>query len=164
NASGVATMLEMARMASAAPPRMPVVFVAFAAEEPRGQGDAHHHYGSRRYVAELSAAQRTAVRGMVSLDRVGVGADVRVRTGGRGPSDVAEAIRAAGRRIGVPTSGGQDTASDHWSFEKAGIAAAKLGGHGYAGYHAPSDTPRFVRRAQLARTGRLVWTWLGTLD
>ena len=39
--------------------RLPVVFVAFGAEEPRGPGDADHHYGSRRYV-DRAAARRAS--------------------------------------------------------------------------------------------------------
>ena len=36
NASGVAVMLELARLAAHEPTRLPVAFVAFGAEEPRG--------------------------------------------------------------------------------------------------------------------------------
>ena len=32
---------------------MPVVFVAFGAEEPRGPADDEHHFGSRTYVRRL---------------------------------------------------------------------------------------------------------------
>jgi Zn-dependent M28 family amino/carboxypeptidase len=73
NASGVAVLLELAWMAAREEPRLPVVFVAFAAEEPRGDGDAMHHFGSRVYVNRMPARERRALRGMVSLDRVGVG-------------------------------------------------------------------------------------------
>ena len=178
NASGVAVVLEVARMAAAAGvapeqglravpgrraargPRLPVVFVAFGAEEPRGEGDAWHHFGSRAYVAGLSAAERRAVRGMVSLDRVGVGRSVRIRTGGRAAATVADGLAAAARRVDVPVTRGTNRASDHWSFEKAGIAAARLGGNAYAAYHSAADRPPVVSPAALDRTGRLLWEWL----
>ena len=38
---------------------------AFGSEEPRGTGDAHHHYGSRAYVASLTRAERRGLRGMI---------------------------------------------------------------------------------------------------
>lgn len=160
NASGVAIVLELARMAMLRPPRLPVVFAAFAAEEPRGDGDLRHHYGSRQYVAQLPATERRAIRGMVSLDRVGTGPNVRVRTGGRAALTVAEALVATGRRVGIATSRGTNRGSDHWSFEKAGIAAARVGGHGYAGYHNANDKPNLISRPQLVRTSALVWAYL----
>jgi len=162
NASGVAVLLELARMAAERPPRVPVVFVAFGAEEPRGSGDARHHYGSRAYVAGLSAAERDAIAGMVSLDRVGVGARVRVCTGGRGPRTVVRDLLAAAQRLRIPAVSCENRASDHWSFEKAGVAAARLGGTPYAEYHSPRDRAAVVQRAQLTRTGRVAWEWLSS--
>jgi hypothetical protein len=160
NASGIAVLLELARMSAARPPSVPVVFVAFGAEEPRGSGDARHHYGSRAYVAGLTGPERRAVAGMVSLDRVGVGSRVRVCTGGRGPRTVARDLLAAAQRLRVPTVSCANRASDHWSFEKAGVAAARIGGAPYAQYHSPRDRARVVRPAQLTRTGRVAWEWL----
>ena len=160
NASGVAIVLELARMAVLRLPPLPVVFVAFAAEEPRGEGDARHHYGSRHYLAQLPAEQRRAIRGMVSLDRVGTGPNVRVRTGGRAPLTVADALVATGRRVRIATERGRNRGSDHWSFEKAGIPAARVGGHGYAGYHNANYKPNLISRPQLTRTAALVWAYL----
>lgn len=157
NASGVAVMLELARLVAAQPPRVPVVFVAFGAEEPRGEGDAAHHYGSRRYVARMSPAERRALVAMVSLDRVGVGARVPVCTGGTGPVRTRAALRRAAARVDVPVQVcGDNRSSDHWSFEKAALPAARLGSTPYAAYHSAQDVPSVVRRAQLRRTGEVV--------
>ena len=79
--------------------RLPVVWVAFGAEEPRGPTDDDHHYGSRAYVAAMTPAERRALRGMVSLDRVGVGARRAGRVGGGLRPGAAV---AAGRPPGVP--------------------------------------------------------------
>ena len=73
NASGVGALLAAAQAVARRRTRLPVVLVAFGSEEPRGPGDDDHHYGSRAYVASLTAAQRSGLRGAVSLDRVGVG-------------------------------------------------------------------------------------------
>src|SRR5215207_2212634 len=51
NASGVSVMLELARIHTDG--NLPVRFIAFGAEEPRGPGDDLHHFGSRTYVKSL---------------------------------------------------------------------------------------------------------------
>jgi len=62
NASGVAVMLELARLAAAEPPSLPTVFVAFGGEEPRGEGDDMHHFGSQHYVKAMSPLARRSLR------------------------------------------------------------------------------------------------------
>ena len=99
---------------------------------------------------------------MVSLDRVGVGAVVPVSAGGLEPPTVrSQLIRAAGR-VDVPTLRDEDNqASDHWSFDKAGLPAARLGSTPYAGYHSADDVPAVVNPAQLKRVGTMLWEWIG---
>lgn len=160
NASGVAVLLELARLAATYEPRLPTVFVAFGAEEPRGPGEELHHFGSRHYVATMPARQRTGLRAMVSLDRVGVGRVVPVCTGPVSPLLVRRQLLTAAERIGLPAAACQDTASDHWSFEQAGHPVVRLGSTPYAAYHSAADLPEVVSPAQLGRTGRLAWAWL----
>ncbi len=159
NASGVGVMLAAAQAAASHRTRLPVVFVAFGAEEPRGPTDADHHYGSRTYVEELSDRQRRAVRGMVSLDRVGVGDVVPVGSAA-GTDPVQRSLLSAARSLGVPAVADPDQrSSDHWSFVRAGLPAARLGSTPYAGYHSPADVPAVVQPAQLERVGRIVLEW-----
>ncbi|NYE37900.1 hypothetical protein F4692_003045 [Nocardioides cavernae] len=163
NASGVGVLLAAAEAVAGRRTRLPVVLVAFGAEEPRGSGDDLHHFGSRHYVADLTRAERRAVRGMVSLDRVGVGSVVPVGSAlEAGTSDpVRGALVAAARRAGVPiVPESEERSSDHWSFVRAGIPAARLGSTPYAGYHSAGDVPAVVAPAQLERTGRLLLAWL----
>ena len=86
NASGVAVLLAIAETAAGRSTRVPVRLVVFGSEEPRGETDDDHHYGSRAYVASLTPVERRSLAGMVSLDRVGVGeavpacASVRLHT------------------------------------------------------------------------------------
>jgi aminopeptidase S len=157
NASGMAVLLEMARLAAGTPPAVPIVFVAFGAEEPRGAGDDRHHFGSRAYVADLDRAGRRAVLGMISLDRVGVGSRVPVCTGGLGPETVADRLARVARWIHISVrrcSGNR--ASDHWSFERAGLAAARIGSTPYPEYHSAADRISVVDRRQLSRVARLL--------
>ena len=162
NASGVAVLLEVARTLESSRARLPVVLVAFGAEEPRGPTDADHHYGSRAYVASLAPRERRAVRGMVSLDRVGVGSVVPVCSAGEdaaGTAVRAGVLRAA-RSAGVPTQPCVNRSSDHWSFARTGLPGVRLGSTPYAGYHSPGDVPAVVDPAQLRRTGQVVLAWL----
>jgi hypothetical protein len=158
NASGVGVLLATARAVEERRTRLPVVLVAFGAEEPRGPTDADHHYGSRAYVASLGPAERRAVRGMLSLDRVGVGGVVPVCTAGDDAAR-AEALRAA-ERARVPTLACENRSSDHWSFVRAGLPGVRIGSTPYAAYHSAGDVPAVVQPAQLRRVGRLVLAWL----
>jgi Iap family predicted aminopeptidase len=157
NASGVGTLLAVAQALAERRARLPVVLVAFGAEEPRGPSDDDHHYGSRAYVAALTAAQRRGVRGMVSLDRVGVGDVVPVGAASGQPTALVEAAERAGVPV-APETG--QRSSDHWSFVRAGLPGLRIGSTPYAAYHSPQDVPAVVDRDQLERAGRLVLAWL----
>lgn len=159
NASGVSVLLELARLLAIEQPRQQVRLIAFGAEEPRGTGDSLHHFGSRRHIATLSPAERDRIQAMVSLDRVGVrGATVPVCQSGTSRTRLVGQLMAAAPT--VPTSGCQNRSSDHWSFTKAGIPAARIGSIPYAAYHSADDVPSVIDRRQLDRVGRLVWAWL----
>jgi len=161
NASGISVLLELARLAAATPPRLPVVFVAFGGEEPRGDGDDDHHFGSSAYVEAMSGRQRRSLDAMVSMDRVGVGPVVPVCSGGLEPPTVRRSLLRTAGRLDIPAEPCANQASDHWSFDKAGLPAARVGGTSYAEYHSAADRPGVPQPRQLARVGRLMWEWLG---
>jgi len=160
NASGVAVMLELARVFAGN--GRAVRFIAFGAEEPRGPGDNLHHFGSRAYVRSLDGSERTPMKAMVSLDRVGVnGPQVPICTGGVGTTRVRDELRDVARSEGVAhRTCGDNRASDHWSFERAGLASARVGSVPYAGYHSARDVPKVVSRSQLSRVGTIMVGWL----
>lgn len=160
NASGVAVMLELARVI--ADDDRPVQFIAFGAEEPRGAGDDLHHFGSQTYVRSLDDAERSAITAMISLDRVGVeGPAVPICTGGRGTMRVRDELRDVARRLDVPHNVCADNrTSDHWSFERNDLPSARLGSIPYDGYHSARDVPEVVSSKQLDRVGAIMIGWL----
>jgi Zn-dependent M28 family amino/carboxypeptidase len=160
NASGIAVLLETARRAAATSPRLPTVFVAFGAEEPRGPGDDMHHFGSLHYVDTMTAPERRNLQAMVALDRVGVGVVVPVSSAPDRSMRVRAALAAGARAQGIGTALDVDTASDHWSFALAGYPVARLGSTPYAAYHSAQDVVAVVDPAQLGRTGAVIWAWL----
>lgn len=151
NASGVAVVLELARVLGGEPG---VVLVLFGGEEPRGPGDLHH-FGSKRY-AEVPGN----VAAMVALDRVGVGDRVPLSAVEGTPTRVRDELARVAERLHVPTTLGIDSASDHESFADVGIAAGRVGSTPYAGYHSANDVPSVVSQEQLDRVGRLLIAWL----
>lgn len=165
NASGIGMLLELARLAAASPPDLPVVFVAFGAEERRRQSVSRSVYalGAQAYLREMNRTRRASLYGMINLDMVGNGDRVLLVADG-GP--VARAARAAARRLKIPFESRARVAhgySDHIRFEQAGYPVAWLWAGDHPTLHTPSDTLRVVERAQLRRTGRLAWQTIRTL-
>ena len=161
NASGIAVMLELARLYAGS--ERPVRFIAFTAEEPRGAGDNRHHFGSRAYVNRLDAPRtRCDARDGVTRSRWSAQQGCpAVHWWSRHPARFVGQLGAAGRDADVPTSRCADNrASDHWSFERNDLPAARLGSIPYAAYHSARDLPRVVDRRQLERVGAIMTAWL----
>ncbi len=179
NGSGVAAVLELARLLKDARPARTLRFVLFVNEEPPFfQTDA---MGSRRYVWRArERGERFAA--MFSIETIGYYSD---RPGSQRypfplglfyPSTgnfiafvsnfasrglLHEAIGAFRRHAAFPSEGvaapsfipGVDW-SDHWSFWQAGWPAVMVTDtalYRYPHYHAPSDTPDKVDYVRLAR-------------
>ena len=138
NASGISVLLELARMAAAAPP-----------------GDARPVHRLRRRGAawlrrrpaplRVPAARRRPVQGGAAGDpgrgRPGPGRRAGVVRAGllarASGNDLRADVRAAARQVDVPTRAcGGNTTSDHWSYVKAGIP-----GSGWAASRTPATTP-----------------------
>lgn len=166
NASGIGVLVELARLAAAAPPRLPVVFVAFGAEEKRRDGAAGRLYGSRHYVEEMDANRREALVGAVSIDMVGAGDRVFLCTKEIPDNPLSSIVRGLARRLEIresvcPTS--VRGLSDHAPFEDEGYPAVWLWGGDHPDFHTPSDTTEVLERAQVGRVGELAWEVLRRL-
>lgn len=160
NASGVAIVLELARLAAMRQLATQVVFVAFGAEEPRGPGDDGHHFGSRAYVRRMDASERNRLAGVVSIDRVGAGRRVLVCNGGLSPRTIVRELLAAAAQAGIQASSCRNRTSDHWPFERAGFVTARLDGGRFPGYHSARDVAEAVNAVQVGRAGRMLWRML----
>ncbi len=164
NASGVAVLLETARLAAADPPQVPLVLVAFGAEEPRGPGDDLHHFGSQAFVAALGPAQRQAMLGAVAIDSVGVSAQVPICSAGGAGEAFAGSVRQAVQAAGIEVRVCENRTSDHWSFVRNGLPGVRVGLAGtaeYPQYHSAADMPAVVVPEALASAGAAVWAAVG---
>jgi Zn-dependent M28 family amino/carboxypeptidase len=168
NGSGVATLLELARDLRKADTEATVKFAFFGAEEMSDSNGNHHHYGSRAYVKSLSAAQRKAVAGMVSVDMVGYGKTFNVRSMKVAPQTVVKSLQAEGASIGQALPFLKDPGrygwSDHEAFERAGIPAAWLEWRNDTACHTKRDTPGRIQASRLSASGKLVQTWLSSMS
>jgi Zn-dependent M28 family amino/carboxypeptidase len=180
NGSGVAALLELARLLRAhGPVRHQLRLVFFVNEEPPYYRTAD--MGSWRF-ARLLVEQREPVRAMLSLETLGAYSDAAGSQQYPAPFGlffpntanfiafvgtpgarrlVHEAIGSFRRHTRFPTIGGVAPAavpgidwSDHWSFGQFGYPAIMVTDtalYRYRHYHLPSDTPDKVDYERLAR-------------
>ncbi len=145
NASGVATVLEIARLwrAQGLCPARSVLFAAWDGEE---QG----LLGSRHYV-EHPTLPLTRTVAMLNLDMVGAGEALHID----GEGTVATQLQASAETYGFTAtviSGGR---SDHVSFHAAGVPAAMLIWWPDAVYHTPGDEAAVIEPQKLKTVGVL---------
>ena len=167
NASGVAVMLEVARLISRTPPRRTVLFVAFGAEE-RGL------LGSKAF-AEAMANSRSRIVADINIDDVGHLAMLRV---GRpwlaalhGKSvclELYNIVRARADENGLVISDVDPnnlfTRSDHYWFYRAGIPVLFFGsGHVHRWLHTAADDPEEIDGDQLQRVATVVYQAVRTV-
>lgn len=145
NASGLAVILEAARLLKPDPPHGLNVSIAFLdAEEAGAHGSAHH------------APQMPPGTMVINMD--GAAEMLRpasVEAGGPAHAVLA-ALDQAGREVGVPLKAGP-MASDNRRYAAAGLAAVGIG-MGMPGYQTPAERPDRVDPAALLAATRLIVT------
>lgn len=150
NASGTATLLELARVLADQKLHHHVKVIFFGAEEVG-------LVGSHRYVDSLSEQQRADTAAMINLDMVGVGETIGIMTGSEdADSFVADQAENYVRSIGEPYERSTSTRSDHVPFEDAGIPVAFLNYHEDPNYHTDEDTLDKIQIDNLDHMGTLV--------
>lgn len=164
NASGMAVILEMARVFAGRDQARWLKFVAFGSEE-YGRTRTHHD-GSRVYVERLGQKGRQRLAGMLSVDMVADGRPLLV-----GHSNIAGKDVVAGTVFNKMDKAGFDVrfitlcdCSDHGPFEHAGIPASFAYSGEEPDYHSPSDTVPNMEPDDLARTGKAVRAFLKHVD
>ena len=137
NASGIAVLLELARVLKAYPePPRTIVFVAFSGEEAG-------RLGSLEYVKNQSLFPASKILAMINLDTVGrLGNNKVLVLGSQSASEWQHIFRGVSYVTGIPTAMVQENldSSDHNSFHEAGIPAIQLFSGPNSDYHRPSDT------------------------
>ena len=152
NASGVAVVLEMARISANREPARFVRFVAFGAEEFGTNGE--HHNGSQIYVNRLGKGGRKRLGGMVSIDMVGNGRPLLAATIGMAPQVVARTVYNKMRDKVAMSYQITCDCSDNGPFERAGIPAVFLWSGSEPNHHEPTDTVANLKPKHVKRTGR----------
>lgn len=148
NASGTAAVLEAARILAAVPTARTIHFIGFGAEE-------IGLVGSRFYVQNRTGT----IVGMVNMDMVGRGPSLMVGNAGNDATVVELAERVAMRlEIRVSRFRLREAASDHFSFEQAGIPAVFLHTGDDDAIHTPGDvfdrvSPQLVAQAASLAAG-----------
>ena len=155
NASGVAVVLELARVLRRSRPHCTLLFAGFGAEEYSRPGDRFHHFGSR--VLAKNAALRKRLTGMISLDMVGYGTVLHVDNQGRASNRRRDEIGAVARAMGLPVRVRRSKPqSDHEAFERQCIPVAYLHWERDPAYHRRADTPAHIQPERLRRTAELM--------
>jgi hypothetical protein len=151
NASGAATLLEIARQMAAKPEARAedIVFAAFSGEEEGTLGSAHFTRSLRKH---------DRVQAMINLDMVGRLRDNHVTVLGAASADewpylLADACAEA-RIECVPSREGGFGPSDQMPFYAAGVPVVHFFTGSHADYHKPSDTADKINAAGAAQIAR----------
>ncbi len=161
NASGVAAMLEMARLCAGADAPCPMYFVAFGGEEMIDGDPDHHHFGSRHFYAH----QPEPLAAMISVDMIGVGDRLYLRYLEPAPEPLLQALEAAAQRTGIALARKADPGhSDHEPFARGGIPAVWIQRLDDPAYHSVDDVADHVEPVYLQTVVRLLMDMLGELD
>jgi hypothetical protein len=156
NASGVAVMLELARLMADGKPARSVIFAAFAGEE-EGLLGSRYYVGAAR--APGAAFPLSGHIADLNLDTVGRLEDGKVTIFGTGSArELLFIFLGAGASPGIPTQAvakGVD-GSDDVSFVDAGVPAAQLFASTAVDYHRPSDTADKIDYAGLAKVAAIL--------
>ena len=167
NASGTAAVLELARDFANADVTPTIVFALFGHEEIIDADKTHHHYGSRSYVANMTAGEREDLVAMISLDMIACGTTFNVRTMGTGPLALRDTLLSyshlSDAGLVYLKDAGPTGWSDHEPFELAGYPAVWLQWLPDLAYHQAGDTYQHCDQQVLRTTGRFLLGFLAQL-
>ena len=150
NASGVAVMLELARVMASEGLRGPVIFAAFGASE-------YGHLGSQRYLDSLSEEQRRRIALVLDLDALAAGGPLlfsptnpSAEWAGDLAQEVAGATGIAAIRFALRDVG------DNAPLAEAGLPCLVVHRATEIDFRPEDDHPDLVDRSKLEEAGRFV--------
>lgn len=161
-ASGVAVLLELARVLDVVPSQREVWLVLFDAEDQGGIDGWEWFVGSTR-LAERVAQGARLFDALILLDMVG-DLDQRVCKAADSTPDLAEAILGVAQELGYGNWLRRDcvywVSDDHTPFLTRGLAAVDLIDFDYPYWHTLEDTCDKIGAEELERVGRTVEAWI----
>lgn len=165
NASGVAVLLEVARVLAVKPARLPVVFVAFGAEEGRPGPQHRSLVGSQHYAHGMSPEEARHLVAMINLDMIGRGDALLSTQRVNMKRGVHRRMLGLAGRLGVPARELlTPQVSDSAPFASRGIETGWLWTGVEPAYHSPLDTPEKITPETLDWAGRLTLATLRSFD
>lgn len=150
NASGVGVLVALARELADETPGVPVVLVAFGAEEYQPSEPRRHHVGSEQYAASYAADVVAAL----SVDMVAKGDVTCICWLASGPDTLAARLDELAPPAGYAVRAESDF-SDHGPFAQRGLPNAVLWTGKDGVYHTSRDTPDRLDLGDLRRAGDL---------
>jgi hypothetical protein len=148
NASGVAIIIELARLLSKTlTPDRSVIFVAFTGEESGRKG-------SRYYIAHQQRYPKDQIMGMLNIDTVGrLDQNKLLILGSGSAKEWGHIFKGASHMTGVGIEMVSDEldSSDQKSFQEAGIPAVQFFSGPHLDYHKPTDTADKIDAGGLAK-------------
>lgn len=159
NASGVAVVLEIARLLAGKSLPYTPEFVFFGGEERQASGASLT--GSRGYVCHI----KKPVAAMINVDMVGRGEQLYAWVAAGHSNYLTSLLTRSATALTLPLRAGkEDPASDHSSFARAGIPAIWVQCLPDERNHTPGDRIERLSATALERAGRLVMHTLVTLE
>ena len=153
NASGVAVMLELARILGKGwKPERSIVFIAFTAEEAGLLGSSYYVNNSKPFAIEKTM-------GVLNIDAVGRLEDKPISVFGiDSASEWVHIFRGVGFVTGIKlkTNDRAFGASDHVNFHEMGVPGVQFFSGIHLDYHRPSDTSDKIDGAGLVKVASVV--------
>jgi glutaminyl-peptide cyclotransferase len=156
--SGVAILLELARVLRPSPVSETVWLVFFDAEDQGRLNEWEWFVGSRHFAASLTFTPQV----VVVIDMVG-DSDLQLYYEVHSSREIAESIWRVGASLNYPAFFAEERHAildDHTSFLERGIPAALVIDFDYPVWHTTQDTPDRVSPRSLEQVGRTLQVWL----
>lgn len=149
NASGTATVMELARVLKDRYPQYELRFIAFAGEEIGLTGSAN-------YAKNLSSAEKSRLKAMINIDMITVGDTLLLG----GEASLVRLAQTAALDLGAGNVQVMPAAalggSDNYSFQQVGIPTLFFNRENDPNYHRFSDSVDKVKPERLELVGRSV--------